>query len=423
VTSLPRVFWLTTEFFPPQTGGTGVIASRLSHALAERGVQLQVITRQTLPYSAVQERLGKLGVQRVGPAGLMKGVGWRAIPAMCAYLVRLMTLLVAARRRYDLVMISGMKTIPLAAVPICRLLGKKSVIRIESPFEIAEPIAAESLATMGSSAGRWLSRILMVAQRMTLRRADRVVAISAEIALCLRGLGCPEARIARIPNAIDLTNFTPIEARERRLLRSGLRFPEDRTIMLYVGRLSRAKGVMMLMQSLPELLALHPELYLVLVGSGRESWDNCEEEVVAYIRTHHLDADVVVAGHSDRVHEYLQAADLFVSPSDYEGFGLTIVEALACALPVITTAVGIAVEIVRHNSNGFLCPPKEPRALRAAIELALQERHRWPEIGRLARESTTRFDLPRVIEQYLALCVELVGVRTAERAVSEDQRR
>ena len=99
---------------------------------------------------------------------------------------------------------------------------------------------------------------------------------------------------------------------------------------------------------------------------------------------------------------------------------MTTVEALACALPVITTAVGVAAEIVRHNSNGFLCPPREPRAFRAAIELALLERQRWPEIGRLAHESVAIFDLPRIIDQYLALCTELVGLRTEERAVTGD---
>ncbi len=407
--SLPRVFWLTTEFSPPQTGGTGVITARLAHALADRGVQVQVITRQTLPHCAALEQAGKLRVRRIGPGGLMKGAGWRAVPAMFAYLVRLVTLLIAAHGRYDVVIISGMKTIPLAAVPVCKLLGKKSVIRLESPFEIAEPISAESLATMGSFAGGWLSRLLMAAQQMALRGADRAVAISDEMASRLRDLAYPEARIARIPNAIDLTKFTPVLAGERQQLRSRLGFADDRTIVLYVGRLSRSKGVMMLMQTLPELIIRRPELHLVLVGSGSDSWDNCEDEVRAYVRTHHLEAHVAFPGHTDRVHEYLQAADLFVSPSDYEGFGLTIVEALACALPVVTTAVGAAAQAVRHNVNGFLCPPRDPSAFRAALELAFQERHRWPEIGRLARESTATFDLPRVIDQYLALCIDLAG--------------
>ncbi len=409
--SLPRVFWLTTEFFPPQTGGTGVITARLAHALADRGVPVQVITRQTLPRCAAREQAGKLQVSRIGPAGLIKGAGWRAVPAMFAYLVRLVTLLIAAKGRYDVVIISGMKTIPLAAVPVCKLLGKKSVIRLESPFEIAEPISAESLATMGSFAGGWLSRLLMAAQRTALKGGDRAVAISEEMALRLRDLAYPKARIARIPNAIDLTKFTPAPAGERPLLRSRLGFPDNRTVVLYVGRLSRSKGVMMLMRTFSELIVRQPQLYLVLVGSGSDSWDNCEDEVKAYVRTHHLDAQVAFYGHTDRVQEYLQAADLFVSPSDYEGFGLTIVEALACALPVVTTAVGVAVEVVRHNVNGFLCPPRDPSAFRAALELAFQQRHRWPEIGRLARASAAKFDLPQVIDQYLALCVDLAGTR------------
>ena len=404
--SPPRIFWLTTEYFPPQTGGTGVIAARLAQALAGRGVPLQVITRQTLPRCAAREQIGAVQVHRIGPAGVSKGTGWRAMVPIFAYLVRLTALLLVARRRYDLVIISGMKTIPLAAVPVCRWLHKKCVIRIESPFEIAEPIADESLSTMGSI-GAWLSRRLMAAQQRVLRRADRVVAISDEIALRLRDLAYPEARIARIPNAIDLSKFAPTPLQQRLVLRSRLGLPDNRTIVLYVGRLSRSKGVMMLVQTLPELLARCPDLYLVLVGSGRESWDNCEQELNAYLRSQHLDAHVALPGHSERVHEYLQAADLYVSPSDYEGFGLTIVEALACALPVVTTAVGVATQIVRNDLNGFLCPPRNPQALQGAIELALRERHRWAEIGRLARESTAVFALPQVIDRYLALCTDL----------------
>jgi glycosyltransferase involved in cell wall biosynthesis len=125
------------------------------------------------------------------------------------------------------------------------------------------------------------------------------------------------------------------------------------------------------------------------------------------VQLHGLSGDVALAGQSEIVHEYLRAADLFVSPSDYEGFGLTIVEALACGLPIVTTAVGVASEIVRNDWNGFSCPPKDPAALSAAIELALQQRHRWPEIGLRGRASTGDFDVPKVIDRYVDLCLEV----------------
>jgi glycosyltransferase involved in cell wall biosynthesis len=223
---LPRVYWLTSEFFPPQMGGTGIITGRLADGLAERGCDVQVVTRQTEPPSPAWETIRKVRVRRLLPAGLMKGVGWRAIPAMTSFLARLARLLITARTRYDLVFISGMKTIPLIAVPLCRLLGRKCAIRIESPFEIAEPISAESLATMGSLFGRVVSQLFMRAQRLALRRADKVIAISEEIAMRLRGLGCPEADIVRIPNAIDLMTFAPVPPKERQLLRERLGFPK-----------------------------------------------------------------------------------------------------------------------------------------------------------------------------------------------------
>jgi glycosyltransferase involved in cell wall biosynthesis len=405
----PRIYWLTTEFFPPETGGTGMIAARLAQGLAERGLDIQVITRQTLPHCAARELVGKVRVRRINPAGRMKGVGWRAFPAMIGYVARLALVLISEARHYDIVVVSGMKTIPLTAVPVCRLLGKKCVVRVESPFEMVEPISAESLDMMNGILGRILGRVLKGMQRAVLRQASCVIAISDDIAGLLTRLERPPARIVNIPNAADLGKFKPAPVGDKELLRHRLGFPPGRTIVLYVGRLSRAKGVMMLIEAWPELIARHPTAYLVMVGSGKGSWDDCEEEIVEYRRVHELDAHVALVGHSNRVHEYLQAADLFVSPSDYEGFSLTLVEALGCAIPVVTTSVGAAPQIIRDSVNGFLCPPKNKEALSAALQLALAQENNWPGIGRLARESVEAFDIPRVADQYVALFRELQG--------------
>ena len=136
---------------------------------------------------------------------------------------------------------------------------------------------------------------------------------------------------------MDMSKFEPAPAHEKARLRDRLGFPAGRTIVLYVGRLSRAKGVMMLIEAWSEVIANFPDAYLMMVGSGKGSWDDCEAEVGAYVRDRELTAHVALAGHSDRVHEYLRAADVFVNPSDYEGFSLTLVEALGCAVPVVTT--------------------------------------------------------------------------------------
>jgi glycosyltransferase involved in cell wall biosynthesis len=262
---------------------------------------------------------------------------------------------------------------------------------------------------MNKARGRILGSVLKVLQRRAITRAHCVVAISEDIANLLKRFERPPSRIVSIPNAADLALYKPVPADEREQIRGHLGFPLDRTIALYVGRLSRAKGLMMLLEAWREVTAIHPGALLVMVGSGKGSWDDCESAIVEYVRDHDLKAHVALTGQSDRVHEYLQAADLFVSPSDYEGFSLTLVEALGCAVPVVTTAVGAAPQIIRDGINGFLCPPKDKEALRGAIELALRRRPSWPSIGRLGREAAETFDIPNVVERYIELLRDLHG--------------
>jgi glycosyltransferase involved in cell wall biosynthesis len=403
----PRIYWLTTEFYPPETGGTGMIAARLAHGLGERGLGVQIITRQVLPPSARSESIGTIQVRRVDPPGRMKGAGWRAVPAMLSFIVRVAAILCLETRRYDIVMVSGMKTLPITAVPVSRLLGKRCVIRVESPFELVEPISAESLQMMHGVLGRCMSGLLRRMQQAVLRRATCVIAISQDIEERLAQSEHPPARIVRIPNAVDLSKFTPVAEEQKARLRDRLGYPAGRTIVLYVGRLSRAKGVMNLIEGWPELMGKFPSAHLVMVGSGKGSWDDCEADILEYLRVHRLESHITMAGHSDAVNEHLQAADLFVSPSDYEGFSLTLVEALGCGIPVVSTAVGAAPEFIRTGENGFLCEPRDRRSLSAALELALEQQEDWPGIRRRARETAESFDVPRVVDQYVTLLRDL----------------
>jgi glycosyltransferase involved in cell wall biosynthesis len=402
----PRIYWLTEEF-PPETGGTGLVAAAIASGLAQRGLDVQVVTRQTRPPSAQREYFGQLYVRRVSPSGRMKGAGWRAVPVMVSYLVRMLWLLLLEARRFDVIVVSCMKIIPLVAVPVCRLLGKKCIIRLESPFELVEPIASESLHDIHPGVGRTMMQLLRRAQRSMLKRADCVVAISAEIDLLVRSALQTPPPIVRIPNMVDLQKFRPLEAPAREQLRSRLGIPPGRTAALFAGRLSRAKGIGMLVDEWAGLVARHPDLLLLVVGSGKGSWDDCEEQVARAVQSGGLRKHVVLAGHSDHVVDYLQAADFFIFPSEYEGFSLAVTEALGCALPVVLTSVGVASELVAEGVSGFLFPPKDPAAMVRAIETCLSRRGDWSEIGRRAREAVAPCDRSRVVDRYAAICREI----------------
>jgi glycosyltransferase involved in cell wall biosynthesis len=404
-----RIYWLTEAFYPPIVGGQELFASQIVQALALKGVNPSVITRQSDPPSPAAELLGLVKVRRFPPAGNLKGKGWKAVFPILGYLTRLALLLLKEAGRYDIVVVSGAKVMPMIVVPVCRLTGKKCILRVESFFELKEAVSAESLRDMGSFSARTLVAGIDGVRLSLLRKADAVIAISAEIRAALLTRRISAARIHDIPNAVDLKKFRPAAAEEKRRLCEKLQLPSGKTLVIYAGRLSRAKGLPMLIEAWPAVIEKHPELCLLIVGSGRISFDNCEDYVKEFVRAHHLENHVQFFGESAHVHEYLQAADLFIFPTEYEGFSLALVEALGCALPVAVTAVGAAPDLIHEGQNGFLFPPKDSAAMLAAIEAALAARPRWPEIGAAARASVTRFDLAVVADQYLALCRDLTS--------------
>ncbi len=398
----PRIYYLTEEFYPPQIGGVELMVSYLSHGLAARGIATQVITRRPDVPAATDEILGRVRVRRIPPAGQLKGVGWRAIPAILGYLGRLGFILMSEARRYDVVIISGLKIIPLAAIPVCRLLGKRCIIRIESTFELAEPLSAESRRSMGP-AGRVIHKVLEWSQRFVLGRAEPV-AISREVESMLVGLGVAPERIARIPNGIDLQRFRPANADERAGLREQLSIPRSATVVMFAGRLSRAKGIVRLLEAWPDIIGRHPDLHLVIVGSGAGSFDDCEPELSRFIRERGLQASVTMTGATDRVQDYLRAADVFVFPSFYEGFGLGIIEALACGLVVAVTPVGVAGELIQHRVNGFLFKADDSTAIVEVIDEVVAGKAGWPELRERARAAVAPFDLETIVGQYAQLC-------------------
>ncbi len=414
----PRVYWLTEEA-PPETGGTGLVAAVIAEGLVRAGVPTELLARQTRPPRSPLEWYGPVRVRRTRPGGRLKGTGWRALPAMLFYLARITWLLCAESRRYDMVVVSCMKIIPFAAVPVCRLLGKRCIVRIESPAELAQPIALESLAGPGRLIGRMLAALVGRLQRRLLHSADRVIAISGDLEMRLRRAGCTPEHLARIPNPVALDRFRPAGEPERSRLRAQLGVPADRLVALYAGRLSRAKGILRLLGAWGEIARRHPGLLLVIVGSGQESFDDCEAEAQAMVRERDLTASVRFAGASERVHEYMQAADLFICPSEYEGFGLARVEALACGLPAVVSAVGIAPEIIMSGINGFLCAPEDDRALIEAVSECVRSRRRWPQIGERARAAVAEFALERVVGRYVELCRRLAPPAEAVQAAPE----
>ncbi len=155
-------------------------------------------------------------------------------------------------------------------------------------------------------------------------------------------------KIEVVPCGIDPADFTnlPDEAESR----SGLN-QLDKT-MLYVGPLSGHKSIGELLGILPRIVARVPGARLVVVGGGSR-----KDELASLARNLGVEGHVSFLGRigEEELRKAYARADVFVFPSKHESFGIALLEAGAAGIPIVTTPVGVAPEIVQQGENGFLC--------------------------------------------------------------------
>ena len=251
------------------------------------------------------------------------------------------------------------------------------------------------------------SRVRPAGDRELLRRLtpkmDRLIAVSRaierKIAVERGGL----APVSLVYNGVDLSRYDHQEP--CCTLREEYGMPADAKIVGVVARLEPEKGHPTLLEAWPLVLAAVPEAYLLVVGEGsrREALERRAADLAIRDR-------VVFTGRRDDVPAVTAALDVAVLPSYREAQGLSILEAMALARPVVASAVGGIPEMIEDGVSGLLVPPHDPPALARAIVRLLTD-HPYADV--LARAG---HDL--VHERF---CVELM-VRAIETIYDEGGR-
>jgi len=217
--------------------------------------------------------------------------------------------------------------------------------------------------------------------------ADRIIvttpAMAAAIASRIPGT---ERRIAVIPNYVDTHLFCQAQK------------PQRQYDLVFVGRLEPQKNVAALLDAVQGLNAR-----LAVIGTGGQSSD-------LQSRYHDLQGRVRWLGNVPHTElpDYLHAAALFILPSLYEGHPKTLIEAMACGLPVIGADTPGIREIVRHGENGWLCGT-DPQSIRQAIERLLKDSGLRERLGANARRFAEEnyaisTIMKRELQLYRSLC-------------------
>lgn len=399
---------LVTETYDPEIGGGERQARQLAHALVHQGHRVTVLTRRSRRGTARAEEDEGVQVRRVGPSGRGRWKKWGLLLTVPAAQLR--------AGPQDVVLVSGYRTVGLAVVPLARVLGQRSVLKADSAGEMSGVFFEPGLATWGLSPRSPIIRWLVSARNRVLRRADAFVAMSTEIAAELHTCGVPADRVHRIPNGVDTTRFRPAAPAERIALRRRLSLPEG-PIITYTGRLVSYKGLPLLMQAWRAVKAVGAPGTLVLVGEGGSDMHACEAALRREAAEAGLGGSVVFTGAVDNVDEYLRASDAFVFPTQNEAFGLSLVEAMACGLPVAATRVGAAIDVIVNGQNGWLLEPGHAQQLQDVLRRFCSGQNGVEAMGMAARATAVaRFSTEAVADRYLALFKRLTEPATLRKA-------
>jgi glycosyltransferase involved in cell wall biosynthesis len=379
-------------------GGQNVHVAALSLALARRGLQVVVHTRRDDERVARRVQLGPgVVVDHVDAGPPCPVPKDELLPYMGDFAADLRR--AWSRERPELVhghfWMSG-----LAALDAARPLG----IPVAQTFHALGVVKRRHQGSKDTSPPRRLELEAGVA-----RSVDRILATCSDEVFELLRLGADRRRITVIPCGVNLSNFRPDGPAEPR--------PPGVHRLVCVARFVERKGV----GNVISALAGVPDAELVVAGGPAASeLDDCAEarRLRALAAQHGVAERVVLRGRLERgeLPALLRSADAVVCVPWYEPFGIVPLEAMACGVPVVASAVGGLIDTVVHGVTGVHVSPRQPDRLAAALRSLLAEPGRRRALGEAgARRARHRYGWDRIAElthdAYAALAVSPAAAR------------
>jgi len=271
-------------------------------------------------------------------------------------------------------------------------------------------LAALACATLGKPPALVRTRHISAplprnrATRWLYERAARIVTTGERLrAQVIEEAGVDPSRVVSVPTGIDLDRY---RRGDRLAARAALGLPADAKIVGIVATLRSWKGHSYLLKAVAAMR--RPDVLLVVVGDGPQR--ATLEQLAATLG---IAGQVRFAGDQAEVAPWLNAFDVFCLPSyANEGVPQALMQAMACALPVITTPVGSIGEIVEAEVTGIIVPPQNEVRLRVEVSKLLDDAQRRRELGAAARErARARFGEGPMVERMLAVFNDAVAHR------------
>lgn len=225
---------------------------------------------------------------------------------------------------------------------------------------------------------RW-KKVFIPFERATYQRSDRVICVSRDTRdVLVREYGIEETKVTVIPNGVNTENYFPMDGVDK----------EPRSL-LYVGRIDGRKGVDFLVSAIPAVRDRYPDVKLYIGGKGEATG-----EIRRIISENGLSRNVDLLGYipEEQLNTWYNRVECVVVPSRLEGFGLTVIEAMAAGTPVIGTRVDGIKTVIDHRQNGLLVSPESSDDLAERIIQVFASKE--------LREKLRQGGLRSVVERY-----------------------
>lgn len=244
---------------------------------------------------------------------------------------------------------------------------------------------------------RLYTRVNACGERHALRRARRVVAVSATVARELADIGVPADKIRVITNGVDPSEFRCAPAGDRSAARRALGLPAGVPLLLFVGDIRTPRKNL----DVPlRALAATPGVHLAVAGSrGGSPYPRLARALGVAERVHFL-------GFRSDVAALLRAVDAFACPSRYEPFSLALLEAMASGVPAITARTVGAADLVAPDAGVVLDDPEDVDGFAHGVRELMGDPARRRAMGARAREIAEAHSWRRMADAYLELCRE-----------------
>lgn len=341
---------IITSHYLPHIGGVELATYNLANELIKFGHEVHIITPKFSNYNEIDD--GGIILHRLFVPGYLSGKKWFSV--LTAWLFMFKVIKCIKHIRPDVIHVQNITNSIPSYIASCRY---------NIPYLIC---INGNLELMGYFLPYFLKKYWP--KLPYLKHANAIVTLTpemvAEFTLDLK------RDLVLIPTGVDLGKFSPIERTETSLL--------SNLILLTVCRLDDKKGIEYAIESMITIKSKFSNVKLLIVGDG-EYRKYLEQLVIKW----NLSKEVEFIGSvlNSEINQYYRKADVFLLPSLFEGYPLVLLEAMACGLPIISTPVSIAPEIINTWNNGYIVPFKSASAIADAVIAILSDRSKCKEFG------------------------------------------